>query len=141
MKIELKRINDAVHFEALNESGVRIAIDGSPAIGGENKGARPMELLIMGLGGCSGIDIINILKKMKQDVDDFSISIDAEREQGKEPSLFEKIHIQFQLTGALDTSKVEKAVQLSMDKYCSVAKTLEKTATITYGFSIQPALK
>jgi putative redox protein len=137
MKIELKRVNAAVHFEAVNETGVSIAIDGSPAIGGENKGARPMELLIMGLGGCSGIDIINILKKMKQQVDAFSITIDADREQGVEPSLFEKIHVQFNLKGQLDHGKVEKAVNLSMEKYCSVAKTLEKTAKITYAFSIQ----
>ena len=141
MKIELKRKNEAVHFEAVNESGFKIAIDGSPAIGGENKGARPMELLIMGLGGCSGIDIISILKKMKQHVEDFSISIEADREQGKEPSLFEKIHVLFTLKGDLDPAKVEKAVQLSMDKYCSVAKTLEKTATITYAFTIQPGLQ
>lgn len=141
MKIELKRKNDAVHFEAENEAGFKINIDGSPAIGGENKGARPMELLLMGLGGCSGIDIISILKKMKQHVENFSISIDADREQGKEPSLFEKIHVVFQLSGDLDPVKVEKAIQLSMDKYCSVAKTLEKTATISYSFSILPSVK
>ncbi len=136
MKIELKRINKAVHFEAVNETGVAIAIDGSPVIGGENKGVRPMELLLMGLGGCSGIDIVNILGKMKQTVDEFSITIDGDREQGVEPSLFEKIHVKFNLKGNLDQDKVEKAVNLSMEKYCSVAKTLEKSAKITYDFSI-----
>lgn len=139
MKIELKRINNAVHFEAINETGVAIAIDGSPAIGGENKGARPMELLLMGLGGCSGIDIINMLSKMKQTVDEFSISINGDREQGVEPSLFEKIHIHFQLTGNLEHDKVKRAVELSLGKYCSVAKTLEKTAEITCDFSIVPS--
>jgi putative redox protein len=139
MRIELNRINTAVHFEAKNEAGVAIPIDGSPAIGGENKGARPMELLLMGLGGCSGIDIITILQKMKQTVTNFSILIDGEREQGKEPSLFETIHVVFKLTGDLDPEKVGRAVSLSMDKYCSVAKTLEKTAKITYEFQIQPS--
>ncbi len=136
MHIELNRINNAVHFEAKTETGVITSIDGSPAIGGENKGARPMELLLMGLGGCSGIDIVNILGKMKQTVDAFSISIDGDRQQGVEPSLFEKIHVTFNLSGNLEHAKVEKAVKLSMDKYCSVAKTLEKSAQITYDFNI-----
>jgi putative redox protein len=120
------------HFEAGNEGGQKVNIDASPAIGGENKGARPMELLIMGLGGCSGIDVINILKKQKIELEDFKIKIDAEREPDATPSLFRKIHIHFIFKGTIDKSKAERAVALSIDKYCSVAKTLEKTAEITY---------
>lgn len=119
------------HFEAGNENGQFVSIDASPAIGGENKGARPMELLIMGLGGCSGIDVINILKKQKIDLKNFKISIHAERDPDAIPSLFKTIEVTFLFDKDIDQNKAERAVSLSMEKYCSVAKTLEKTATIT----------
>ena len=134
MKIVLERKNDAVHFEAKNEDGITVNIDGSPEIGGQNLGVRPMQLLLMGLGGCSGIDLKIILRR--EPITDIKITIDAERQKDVEPSLFEKIHVHFDLFGALNPKKVERAVSLSMDKYCSVAKTLEKTATITYSHSI-----
>ena len=132
MRIELVRKNDQVHFEARNEERIVIQIDGSPAIGGQNLGVRPMQMLLMALGGCSGIDTVSILKKQRQEIESFEISIDGEREQGKEPALFETIHVIFKLKGKIDIDKAQKAVSLSMDKYCSVAKTLEKTARITY---------
>lgn len=131
MKIEVMNKGN-FHFEAKNENGKTVEIDASPAIGGENKGARPMELLIMGLGGCSGIDVVNILKKQKIKIRDFDISIDAEREADAVPSLFTKIHAIFSFNKEVDPAKAERAVALSMEKYCSVAKTLEKTAKITY---------
>lgn len=132
MQIELTKVaHGNYHFSALNESGKTVDIDGSPAIGGENKGARPMELLIMGLGGCSGIDIISILKKQKIEVQDFHISIKAEREKDAVPSLFTDIHVIYTFKGDIDQTKAERAVALSLEKYCSVAKTLEKTAKIT----------
>lgn len=137
MVIELEKKNNAYHFEAVNESGIKIQLDASPAIGGENKGARPMELLIMGLGGCSGIDIINILKKQRIEVGEMRIKIEAEREPDAVPSLFKNIHINFIFKGDLDKSKVERAINLSLEKYCSVAKTLEKTAEITYSMTIE----
>lgn len=133
MKITLSRQNDAVHFIAKNEQDTVMHIDGSPEIGGENKGFRPMQMLLAALGGCSSIDVVSILKKQRQVLEAFDIEIDGEREAGKEPSLFQDILVTFKLTGAsLDPDKVKKAVALSMDKYCSVAKTLEKTATIKY---------
>ena len=88
MNIKLERKNTAYHFEAINESGQIVNIDANPSIGGENKGARPMELLIMGLGGCSAIDILLILKKQKIEPTGLSISIDADREKDAVPSLF-----------------------------------------------------
>lgn len=131
MKITLSRQNDAVHFVAQNEQDISLNIDGSPEIGGENKGFRPMQLLLAALGGCSSIDVVSILKKQRQVLEGFDIEVDGEREAGKEPSLFKDILVTFKLTGAtLDPEKVKKAVSLSMDKYCSVAKTLEPTATI-----------
>ncbi len=132
MVIELNKKNEAYHFEASNESGQFVQIDASPAIGGQNKGARPMELLIMGLGGCSGIDVINILQKQKIEVPKLKIKINAEREKDAIPSLFTDIHIEFIFGGPLDKIKAERAISLSMEKYCSVAKTLEKSAKITY---------
>lgn len=137
MIIDLERKNNAFHFEATNESGVKIQIDASPAIGGENKGARPMEMLIMGLGGCSAIDILNILYKQKVAVEGFRIKIDAEREPDATPSLFKDIHITFYIKGEVDRNKAERAINLSLDKYCSVAKTLEKTAKITYDLVLE----
>jgi len=136
MKIELQRKNTAVHLEATNEDGATIQIDGSPAVGGENKGFRPMQLLLAALGGCSTIDIVGILKKQRQGLEDIRITVNGEREPNVEPSLFQDIHVHFTLKGALDEEKVRKAVELSMEKYCSVAKTLEKTARITYDFEI-----
>lgn len=126
MNIKLERKNTAYHFEATNETGQTVNMDANPAIGGENKGARPMELLIMGLGGCSVIDIISILKKQKIEPEAVNIEIEANREKDAVPSLFTDIHIKFTFKGNIDSGKVERAIQLSLDKYCSVAKTLEK---------------
>ena len=137
MHIELNKVDGIFHFAAQNESGNTVDIDASPSIGGTGKGARPMELLIMGLGGCSAIDIINILQKQKIEVGDFKIKIDAEREPDAVPSLFKKIHVNFILKGNIDQTKAQRAADLSMEKYCSVAKTLEKTATITYSLTIE----
>jgi putative redox protein len=136
MKIQIERLNNAVHLRATNEDGATLEMDGSPAVGGENKGFRPMQMLLAAMGGCSTIDIVSILKKQRQTVDDIAITVEGEREPGVEPSLFRDIHVHFTLKGNLDEDKVRKAVELSMEKYCSVAKTLEKTATITYSFSV-----
>lgn len=137
MNIKLERKNTAYHFEAINESGQIVNIDANPTIGGENKGARPMELLIMGLGGCSAIDILSILKKQKVEPTGMSIDIEANRAKDAVPSLFTDIHVHFTFRGNVDRTKAEKAIQLSMDKYCSVAKTLEKTAKIDYSFTVE----
>jgi putative redox protein len=137
MRIELKRLDDSLHFEAQDEAGHAVHIDGAPNIGGNDKGVRPMQLLIMGLGGCSAIDVVMILKKQRQVIDDFSITIDGEREVGKEPSLWKDIQIHFKLKGQIDPEKAQRAVSLSVEKYCSVAKTLEAAgATITYKVSV-----
>lgn len=136
MKIEIKRLNDGFQLEAENEVGNTIRMDASPDIGGTNTGMRPMQLLLTALGGCSTIDIISILKKQKQPITDIKITVTGEREKDVVPALFTSAHVHFRLFGNLDAAKVEKAVSLSMEKYCSVAKTLEKTATITYSFEI-----
>ncbi len=138
MKIELNRLNDGFHMEATNEQGNAVHIDASPDIGGTNQGMRPMQLLLAGLGGCSSIDIINILKKQKQPLRDIKVTITGEREKDVVPSLFVEAHLHFRFYGNLDEDKVQKAVVLGVDKYCSVAKTLASKATITHSFEIIP---
>jgi putative redox protein len=136
IKIEINRLNDGFHMEALNEQGNSVHIDASPDIGGENNGMRPMQLLLAAMGGCSSIDIINILKKQRQDLKDIKITVTGEREKDAVPSLYTEVPAHFKLFGNLDRDKAEKAVALSVEKYCSVAKTLEKTAKVTYSFEI-----
>jgi len=136
-RIQLSRINGDVGFEVKDTLGHTVHLDSSPESGGLNFGVRPMQMLLMGLGGCSGIDIVSILKKQRQTVDGFDITIDGERENGKEPTLWEKVHIVFQLKGDIDPGKAYKACELSMDKYCSVAATLrEARCTITWEVSV-----
>jgi len=136
MQITIKRIDDAFGFEAENESHKKITMDANAAFGGSNLGFTPMQLLIAAIGGCSSIDIVSILKKQKQAIKSFDIKIDADREQGKEPSLFTNIHVSYFLTGDIDLDKAQRAADLSIEKYCSVAKILEKTATITYSVKV-----
>lgn len=137
MKINIKRLNDAVHLQATNEDGVELHMDGSPSIGGQNLGFRPMQMLLASLGGCSSMDVLSILKKMQQDVQSYDVVIDGSREENVEPSLFKTIHVTFLLKGNnLDDGRVQRAVELSMTKYCSVAKTLEPTCQITYDYKI-----
>jgi putative redox protein len=136
IKIELKRLNDAFHFEASNENGNRVHIDASPDIGGTNQGMRPMQMLLAAMGGCSSIDVVNILKKQKQDLKDIQVTVTGEREKDAIPSLYTEVHAHFKLFGKLDKDKAEKAVNLAVDKYCSVAKTLESTAKVTHSFEI-----
>ncbi|MGM0739336.1 MAG: OsmC family protein [Bacteroidota bacterium] len=137
MKIELKRIDDAFHLEASNELGKSIQMDGAPKIGGSDKAPRPMEVLLMSMAGCSSMDVLDILKKQRQHVEDFRIKIDAEREKDKTPALFTDIHLHFYLKGDLDERKVARAVRLSMGTYCSVTKIVEKTANITWDYTVE----
>ena len=129
VKVELKRVNEGAAFDATDAAGHVVKIDTSDDKGGVNYGARPMQLLLMGLGGCSGIDILSILKKQRQEVTDFSISLEADREAGVEPSLWTDITIVFKLKGKIDQDKAEKACALSIDKYCSVAETLRRAGS------------
>ncbi|PJZ44307.1 OsmC family protein [Leptospira brenneri] len=136
MNIKLNRIESPYVLEAQNESGNSIRIDASPEIGGKNSGPRPMELLIMGLAGCSSIDVLMILAKHRIEVKDYSVEVDADREKVEEANLFKNIHMKFKIQGDFKEEQVRRAIDLSLEKYCSVAKTLEKTAKITYEFEL-----
>lgn len=138
MKIELKRLNQAVHFEASNEEGNSIHMDGSEAIGGEGKGVRPMQTLMMGLAGCASIDVHVILKKMRQTIDDLQVTVEADTEKLSDHTTFTKIVLHFRLWGDIKEEKARKAIQLSIDTYCSVGKVIEKTAPITYTLALNP---
>lgn len=130
-KIKLERKSGLFHMEAVNETGNSVQMDGSQKIGGENKGVRPMELMLMALGGCSSIDVISILNKQKLQPTTFKVEVDGEREEGVEPSLYRNVKVRFIFSGELPIEKLHRAVELSMTKYCSVAKTMESTAKIT----------
>ncbi|MFN4086286.1 MAG: OsmC family protein [Spirosomataceae bacterium] len=138
MEVTIKRINDAFHFEAMGVSGVANHMDANPEIGGVNAGARPMEMLLMGLGGCTAIDVLLILKKQRQIVDDLEIRVTGDRVkiEGTEMSPFRKIHVHFLVKGAVEASKVDKAIQLSMEKYCSATAQLQSSAEITSSFEV-----
>ncbi len=136
MNIRLHRLDDAYHFVASNEEGNQVHLDVTPEEGGGGQGAGPMQMMIMSLGGCSAIDVISILKKGRQRIETFDVEIDYARAEGEVPSLFTTIHVHYVLTGDLDAAKVRRAVALSLGKYCSVARIIEKTATITSSCSV-----
>ena len=139
MKVELVRVNDAFHFEGTGSSEVKVNTDGSPEIGGHNLGVRPMELLLMGLASCSAIDVVLILKKQKQDITDFRMTADGDRveEEGTKRSPFRNIHLTYKFVGNdLDEKKIDRAIKLSLEKYCSATAQLEPLAKITHSVEI-----
>jgi putative redox protein len=138
LRAVVRRRNGAVHFVAETDNGGVVPIDGAPAIGGQGLGARPMELLLSALGGCAGIDVVGILSKQRQAVDDLTVTVEGDRAPG-EPSVFTRIHVHFVVAGPADEGALRRAIELSMEKYCSVARVLERTAAISYSHSIVPA--
>ncbi len=118
-----------------------VQVDGSPAVGGEGLGARPMEIVLVGLGGCSGIDVVSILKKQRQVLRDLTITVEGDRAENETPAVFRRIRVHFDAHGDLDPVQVRRAVELSMEKYCSVARMLESTAAISHTFSVNGALQ
>ncbi len=136
IKIEINRIDQDFRMEAVNEKGNAIVMDAGAADGGHDSGMRPMQLLLAAMGGCSAIDLIAILRKQREPLNDLKITVTGEREQGVVPALYTEVHAHFKLFGDINQEKAERAVQLSVEKYCSVAKTLEKTAKVIYSFEI-----
>jgi putative redox protein len=138
--IQLSRVHGDFGFVATDQNGHSIQMDSSPESGGENFGVRPMQTLLMGLAGCSAIDVISILKKQRQEVADYKMTVSGEREPDKQPSLWKSINIEFHLYGDIDPDKASRAVDLSVNKYCSVAATLMGSGTkITSQVFVHPA--
>lgn len=127
---------DGVAFRSETGSGHEIIMDGSPEAGGQNSGARPMELVLTGLAGCTSFDVVAILKKMREPITGVSAELVAERAETV-PKVFTTIHMTFTITGnGIDRIKAERAVLLSVEKYCSAAQMLNKTAEITHSIII-----
>jgi putative redox protein len=135
MKARIKWIQD-VMFLGESGSGHSVVMDGAPDAGGRNLGVRPMEMLLLGLGGCSAFDVMLILKRGREAVTDCVVDIDAER-ASTDPKVFTKIVMHYTVTGqGLDRKKVERAVQLSAEKYCSASAIIGKTAEITHTITL-----
>ena len=127
---------DGMLMVGKSHSGHSITMDGPPEIGGNNLGVRPMEMLLLGVAGCTMIDVVTTLKKMRQDLTNCETKLSAERAD-EHPKVFTDIHIQFIVKGQdLDPKKVEKAIILSAEKYCSASIMLGKTASISHDFEI-----
>ncbi|KIA89820.1 OsmC family protein [Kaistella jeonii] len=132
MKITLNRINDDYLFECKNSIGNTILLDNISQSEG-TKAVSPMESLLMAVAGCSGIDMVSIMKKQRQELTSFSAEVEGERIQMDEAKPFKNIMVKFFLEGKIDPKKAQKAAELSFEKYCSVSKTLEPNVTVSYG--------
>lgn len=138
MQARVKWVQDAT-FIGESGSGHAVVMDGPPEHGGRNLGARPMEMLLLGMGGCSAFDVVHILKRSRQPVTDCVAELQAERAEA-EPRVFTRIHVHFIVTGkGLDEKRVARAVSLSADRYCSASIMLGKTADITHDYEIREA--
>jgi len=135
MKARVKWIED-VSFIGESDSGHAVVMDGAQDAGGRNLGFRPMELLLVGTGGCTAFDVVTILKKARQDITDCVVELEAERAPSA-PKVFTKIHLHFIVTGRnLPDNQVQRAVNLSAEKYCSASQMLNKVAEITHDYEI-----
>lgn len=128
----LQQINDQIQFAAQNESGYEFTVASTD----DQEGVSPMEMVALSLGGCSSIDILSILEKQRQSVDAFEVDVDAERATDEVPAVFTDLHVHYQVDGEVDPDKVRRAIDLSLEKYCSVSHMLEETADISYSFSV-----
>lgn len=127
---------DHMSFVGESASGHSVVMDGPPEAGGRNFGARPMEMLLLGVGGCSSFDVVSMLKKSRQNITNCEVKISAERAD-TEPKVFTKIHLHFIIEGnALSEKKVARAIGLSADKYCSASIMMSKTAIVTHDFEL-----
>lgn len=135
MKVKVDWKNN-LKFNAKGESGHDMPLDASESSGGDDSAARPMEMLLAGLGGCTSIDVVLILNKMKADIRDFSVDIEAEREE-EHPKRFKKIHLNYYIKGKnLDEKKVKKAINLSENKYCSASASLNAEISSSYDIDL-----
>jgi putative redox protein len=138
MKARLK-FSEGMAFVAESGSGHAVVVDGSPDVGGRNLGARPMELVLMGAGACTAIDVMHILRKARQPVTDCVVEVEADRAE-EDPKVFTAIRLRYIITGrGLAAAQVERAIKLSKEKYCSATIMLAKTADVTFEFEVRDA--
>lgn len=130
------KFQEKVRFEALGDSGHKVTIDGPQEAGGENSGFRPMELMLLGLGGCMAFDVLMILRKMRQEVTGYTLSLEGERAEDP-PRIYTKVHMEHLFQGAnLKENSVRRALELAETTYCSASAMFAKTARITNTFKI-----
>ena len=135
MKARVKWVEQA-SFLGETESNHAVLMDGPPTAGGRNLGPRPMEMLLIGTGGCTAFDVVSILKKSRQAISDCYVELEAERAE-TDPKVFTRIHMHFVVTGKdIKPDAVEKAIRLSAEKYCSASIMLGQTAAITHDFEV-----
>jgi len=138
LKVTLERKNDNYFFEAKGKTGTPVLIDNTSQEGAQ--GASPMELLLMGVGGCSAIDIIFILQKQRQKITSYKVTVAGDREPIKEAKPFSKMQLSIYLEGDIDPAKAKRAAQLSFDKYCSVSLTFGENLPISYAVYVNGIL-
>jgi putative redox protein len=138
MKARIQLV-DGMTFIAESGSGHAVVVDAAPDVGGRDLGARPMELVLMGTGACSAIDVVHILRKARQAVTDCVVEVEGDRAE-EDPKVFTRIRMRYVVTGkALAPAQVERAIKLSKEKYCSATIMLAKSAEIEFGFEIREA--
>jgi len=136
MNTSVKLVQD-MQFVATADSGHAVVMDAPSSVGGNNTGSKPSELLLMAFGGCSGMDVISILRKKKQDVSDLKINVRGETVESH-PKMFNAMHIEYIVTGkSISEEAVTKAIELSLDRYCLVGATIGKAAKITHSYKIE----
>lgn len=135
MNLHLQRTQAPFQFEIKNPTGFALKTDASEKAGGSEQGFRPMELLLAGLASCTSIDVILILQKQKQVIDDYAVTVEGTRADAT-PAVFTDIHLHFVFKGQIDPNKARRAIDLSLEKYCSAAAMLSKTAKITADFTL-----
>lgn len=137
VKVTLKRVGKAA-FRAVSGSGGELIVDGAPEIGGEGRGMRPVELLVTALASCASMDVIHILNKQREPLQNLEVHADAERADAT-PAPLTRVHLRFVAHGGVDAHKLARAVQLSVEKYCSVAESLDDAIQVTHEAVALPA--
>lgn len=137
MKVEID-LQEGMHFTAVGQDGVEVRLDSAEEHGGRGRGFRPMELLLVSLGGCTAMDVISILRKMRQDVTAYRIEVEGEQ-ASEHPHVFTRMSLRHIITGTVDRPAVERAIQLSEEKYCSAYAMLRQAAPISTTFTIERA--
>lgn len=132
-------LTEGITFVAESGSGHALVVDASPEVGGRNLGPRPMELVLMGAGACTAVDVVLILRKARQSIAGCVVELEAERAES-DPKVFTRVHFHFVITGTgLAVAQVDRAIKLSRDKYCSATAMLAKTADVSSDFEIREA--
>lgn len=136
MKIQLKRVNKTVLFEASNARGHKVLVEGGPSLGGEEQAPSPTELLLMSQAACTAIDIVALLQKMRQPLEHLEIESEGHKALDQVPKVFTHIHLHYTIYGNVEPAKAEKAISLSIERYCTVTKMIDKMARVTHTFTI-----